>query len=264
LTSLAGHKSSRFDAPPADKLRTARFFSTDPSRRDSPSPPSYPSHLSPQRTSRAPIPMPQPEVVRPVPVRPRDDSARRAQTLTLAQAANLAAGLGDARLADELRSSGLSGRDKVTSLPERVGERVEESRRALDERERRTSGKAKVGKESRRGGADEELKLRRRQGDERGGSSSSSVRHGPSASAKDALLSSIFKVRPPVVAVDENVPLAAAGGSGKASRRRRDRDEPYRSPTTGSAARASSHFDLPTRSTGGGSYSYDFDDNAWR
>ncbi|GAA5854481.1 hypothetical protein JCM9279_006623 [Rhodotorula babjevae] len=249
-----GLKSSRFDAPPADKLRTGRFFSTDPPRRDSPSPPSYPSHLSPQRTSRTPIPAPQAEGVR-----PRDDSARRAQTLTLAQAAKLAAGLGDERLAEELRSSGLSGRDKVTKL----GERVEDSRRAHEhgERERRrdedrSSGKVKGGKASRKGGVDEELKLRRRQGDERDESSSSSP-HGPSA--KDALRSSIFKVRPPIV-VDDDVPVAAGAGSGKASRRRRDRDEPYRSPTTGSAARAASHFDLPTRSTGGGTLSWDFYD----
>ncbi|KPV77005.1 uncharacterized protein RHOBADRAFT_42217 [Rhodotorula graminis WP1] len=260
-----GSKSSHSQRAPGSKLRTPRFFSTHPPRRDSPSPPLYPSHLSPQRTSHTHRQTP--DLVRPVPVhahddapRSRDESERRAprpaQTLTLAQAAKLAAGLGDERLAEELRASGLSGRDKVTKL----GERVKDSSREDGERrdEGRLSAKVKVHKASGKVGADEELKLRRRHGDERGESSSSS-RHGPSTSAKDALRSSIFKVRPPVVIDD--VPVVSAA-TGKSSRRRRDNDEPYRSPTTGSAARATSHFDRPSRSAAAASQSYDLDDYA--
>ncbi|GAA5898533.1 hypothetical protein JCM8208_004690 [Rhodotorula glutinis] len=266
VTRGGGLRSSRDKDAPSSNLRTPRFFSTDPPRRDSPSPPSYPSHLSPQRTSRTTQHHHAPEPIRPVPVRPhdaprsRDESERRApprpaQTLTLAQAAKLAAGLGDERLAEELRSSGLSGRDKVTKL----GERVERDERERRRDEGRTSGKVKTSKTARMVGGDEELKLRRRQGGGQRGESSSSSPHGHSA--EDALRSSIFKVRPPVI--DDDVPVTVAGSSkSKSSRRRKDRDEPYRSPTTGSAARAASHFDRPSHSAGGGSFSYDFDDFA--
>ncbi|GJN87804.1 hypothetical protein Rhopal_000759-T1 [Rhodotorula paludigena] len=102
------------------KLKTPNAFSSSafstarrPLGRRSPAP-DYPQHLSPKRSSRPvnldlPRPPQPPPLFRPVP------------TLTMAQAAKLAEGLGDGRLADELRHSGLHEKDKVTRLDARNG-----------------------------------------------------------------------------------------------------------------------------------------------
>ncbi|GAA5996967.1 uncharacterized protein JCM10292_006118 [Rhodotorula paludigena] len=135
------------------KLKTPNAFSSSafstaprPLGRRSPAP-DYPQHLSPKRSSRPvdldlPRPLQPPPLFRPVPVRvhhplshaipspepprpSRDTSPARflprSQTLTVAQAAKLAEGLGDGRLADELRHSGLHGKEKVTRLDARNG-----------------------------------------------------------------------------------------------------------------------------------------------
>ncbi|GAA5974170.1 hypothetical protein JCM11641_003478 [Rhodosporidiobolus odoratus] len=118
------------------------------SRYKSPTPPSYPPHLSPRRLHgrstaggssssaiAAATAAVAPPLVRPVPVRPnhpsstshavqppveRDDPLRalqaRGTTLTVAQAAQLAQGLGHESQAEELRRSGLRAKDKVTKL----------------------------------------------------------------------------------------------------------------------------------------------------
>ncbi|BGP37246.1 hypothetical protein JCM10449v2_001151 [Rhodotorula kratochvilovae] len=148
----AGGKVPRFDDEPAGKLRKHRR-AADPPRRNSPTPPCYPSHLSSPHSARA---TGEHDVVRPIPVyppshtRPRDFSPRPAQTLTLAQAAKLASGLGDERQAEKLRRSGLSGREKVTRLEGREDEPRKEERRDETRREERREKSRKEEKTERR------------------------------------------------------------------------------------------------------------------
>ncbi|GAA6047992.1 hypothetical protein JCM3770_006460 [Rhodotorula araucariae] len=135
-----GGKIPRFDRDPTAKFRK-HPFAPDPPRRDSPTPPCYPPHLSSPRSSRsAAAAGGGVDVVRPIPIYPpsrtRDFSPRTAETLTLAQAAKLAAGLGDEQQADKLRRSGLSGREKVTRLEGRDESLCGREERRDRERER--------------------------------------------------------------------------------------------------------------------------------
>ncbi|BGP13193.1 hypothetical protein JCM10213_000227 [Rhodosporidiobolus nylandii] len=136
-------------------------------RDTSPSPPCYPTHLSPRQQQRRELARPAPSdeapLVRPAPVRPHPlssvpsstrveapdtprslplSSKERAETLTIAQAAKLAAGLGDERQAEQLRKSGLKAKDKVSKLGAAPAENQEKKRdkdRAKEEKTHRLS-----------------------------------------------------------------------------------------------------------------------------